>query len=471
MAKSALRGGAAIAGIGGGAAIASKMFRNAQGFDRALKRSVAIQGASVEQSDRMRKAALEVSKTTQFSAQDAAESFYFLASAGLTVEEQLNSIGTVAKFAQAGAFDMATATDLLTDAQSAMGMSAGTAAEKLNNLKLMGDTLVAAETLANASTMQFSEAMTNGAAVAARTYGVSLAETIATLAVFADQGTKGAEAGTKFAIVLRDLTTKSIKQKEAFEEQGIAIFDQQGKFRGVTNAVKELTASLAGLEAEQAKQRLMDLGFSDKSVGALQQLIGTADQLESFTETLANVGGTMDRVASESVTDFDNTMAGLNEQFERFSQFIVMPAIRNVITPALEGVSTFAEDVASDVSTKSTGQLILDSINPMEGYRYFKNKVLGFQTEQQMASKTSPEEMESIRAIGRQRRRMTQLSSQGIGPVRLNGPAQPVGTDGASLGAGPGGSAATVQAINAQTEILTEVRDEMKKLNSESEVI
>ena len=478
MAKSAGKGALALAGVGGATAVVSKMFSNARGFDRALTRSVAIQGASVEQSERMRKAALEVSKTTQFSAQEAAESFYFLASAGLTVEEQLDSIGTVARFAQAGAFDMATATDLLTDAQSAMGMSAGSAAEKLANLKLMGDTLVAAETLANASTMQFSEAMTNGAAVAARTYGVSLAETVATLAVFADQGAKGSEAGTKFAIVLRDLTTKSIKQKEAFQAAGVEIFDQQGKFLGISNAIKELTERLRGLSDAQAKTALMELGFSDKSVGAIQMLIGTTDQLQSFIDTLGNVGGTMNRVAGESVTELDKTMGALNEQFERFSQFVVTPAIKHVLTPAVKGASTFAEDVASDVSNKTTGQILLDTINPMEGYRYFMNKVIGYQTPKQMAFQPNQsfEEMEAIKEEHRARRQFTMQKIQEAavakpGPVGSSLPAlgavfrsgvKPIGGDGAST-ADPTSS--------AMLETLQQQLDELKKLNSDTETI
>jgi len=450
MAKSAGRGALALAGVGGGMAIAGKALSNSQGFERALTRSVAIQGASVEQSERMREAALSVSETTKFSATEAAQAFYFLASAGLTVEEQLNSIGEVAKFAQAGNFDMATATDLLTDAQSAMGLSAGTAAEKLANLKLVGDTLVRAETLANASTQQFSEAMTNGAAVAARTYGVSLAETIATLAVFADQGAKGAEAGTKFGIVLRDLTTKSLKQKEAFAAAGVEIFDQQGKFLGVANAIKELTKLMDGLSDAEKKAELMALGFSDKSVGAIQMLLGTSEKLEGFIATLSDVGGTMERIADNSVTKLDQSLNEMNGQFDRFSQHIVGPVMENVFVPAL----TAMNDAVAGLK-----KLAEDSAR------------FAFGVSKQDIAGASPVQ-ENIEVIPTQQaiRERAGRDAQRLGPVRLNGPAPPAGTDGASLGSGPGG-AATAAAISAQNELLSQQLEELKKLNSDTETI
>ena len=446
MAMSAGKGALAVAGVGTGMAVVGKAFSNVQGFERALARSVAIQGASIEQSKRMRAAALDVSETTKFSAQEAAESFYFLASAGLTVEEQLNSIGTVAKFAQAGNFDMATATDLLTDAQSAMGLSAGTAAQKLANLKLVGDTLVRAETLANASTMQFSEAMTNGAAVAARTYGVSMAETVATLAVFADQGAKGAEAGTKFAIVLRDLTSKSLKQKEAFREAGVEIFDQTGKFLGVSNAVNELTTLLDGLSDAEKKAALMALGFSDKSVGAIQMLIGTGPKLEGFIETLSNVGGTMDRIAEGSITNMDKSMQGLNAQFERFSQQTTAPMVESVIVPILTAVNDSMlglKKMAEDASSWAFGV----SRHDIEGLRPAAEDI-------EIISDSEKRREQAVKDAGR------------LGPHRLGAP-KPVGGDGASTAA----SGTPDPTSSAVLETLQQQLDELKKLNSDTETI
>ena len=103
---------AQLAGAIGVAAV--RQFAN---FDAAMQKSVAIMG---DVSETMRKdmsdAAREVAKTTTFSAEQAAESYFFLASAGLNAEQSIAALPQVAAFAQAGMFDMALATDLLTDA-------------------------------------------------------------------------------------------------------------------------------------------------------------------------------------------------------------------------------------------------------------------------------------------------------------------------------------------------------------------
>ena len=71
---------------------------------------------------------------TRISAEQSAEAFFFLASAGLNAEQSISALPQVAKFAQAGMFDMATATDLATDAQSALGLTVDDATKlrKLN---------------------------------------------------------------------------------------------------------------------------------------------------------------------------------------------------------------------------------------------------------------------------------------------------------------------------------------------------
>ena len=111
-------------GLAGGAitAFSGLFLKTFAGFDDALNQSLAIMG---DVSDAMRKdmaqAAKDVARETRFNATDAAESYFFLASAGLDAKQSIEALPQVAQFAQAGMFDMAQATDLLTDAQSALG--------------------------------------------------------------------------------------------------------------------------------------------------------------------------------------------------------------------------------------------------------------------------------------------------------------------------------------------------------------
>lgn len=291
---------AATAAVAGVAAAGIKEFAK---FDAALNQSTSIMGdVSEALRDDMAQTAREVAKSTTFSAEQAAESFFFLASAGLDAEASIAAMPQVAKFAQAGMFDMALATDLLTDAQSALGLTIrNDAIGNLENMARVADTLVRANTLANASVEQFSTALTTKAGAAARALGKDVEETVAVLAAFADQGIKGELAGTQLSIVLRDLTTKAIKNKEDFEELGISVFDANGEMRNLGDIIANLEGVLAGMSDETQKATLLQAGFSDKSLGALQALLGTSDAIKTYEKELRNASGTTDEIANKQL--------------------------------------------------------------------------------------------------------------------------------------------------------------------------
>ena len=313
--------GAAKAGVG---AITS-LVRTQEEFNRALNQSLAIMG---DVTDALRgdmvQAALEVSRTTTFSAKQAAQSYFFLASAGLNAEQAIAALPQVAKFAQAGMFDMATATDLLTDAQSALGLSSKDAQVNLRNMTRVSDVLVKANTLANASVEQFSRALTNRAGAAARALGKTVEETTAVLAAFADQGIKGEVAGTKLDIVWRDLQTQAVKQKEAFKLAGVAVFDAGGEMRNTADIVENLENLLAGASDETQKMALMTLGFTDKSIAATKALLGTSAGIRRYEEELKNAAGTTAEVAEKQLTPMQKALAKLNAAWERLA-FAIAP--------------------------------------------------------------------------------------------------------------------------------------------------
>ena len=291
---------AAVAAIG---AIAVQSVKEFAKFDAALVKSQAIMGdLSDTLKTEMSDAARDVAKTTTFSAEQAAESYFFLASAGLDAAASIKAMPQVAKFAQAGMFDMALATDLLTDAQSALGMVVKNDANKnLGEMARLSDVLVRANTLANASVQQFSTALTTKAGSALRVFGKDAEEGVAVLAALADQGIKGELAGTNLSIVIRDLTSKALKFEDEFAAAGIAVFDTTGKMRNMADIVADLENATDGMSDAQKKATFTTLGFSDKSMGTLSALIGTSDAIKNFEKELRSASGFTDQVAAKQL--------------------------------------------------------------------------------------------------------------------------------------------------------------------------
>jgi TP901 family phage tail tape measure protein len=287
------------------------------GFDDAMNQSIAIMGdVSGEMRGKMVDAAREVGKTTRISAEEAAEAYFFLASAGFDAEQSIAALPQVAAFAQAGMFDMATATDLATDAQSALGLVSEDAGKNLENLTRVTDVLVGANTLANASVEQFSQALTNKAGAAMRAVGMDIEEGVSVLAAFADQGVKGAEAGTQFSIVLRDLQTRALANKDAFERAGIAVFDANEEFRPFADIIGDIEKRLGGMSDAQRKTELSTLGFTDKSISALTVLLGTSEAMRENEAAARAMGGAAQDVADKQLESFQGKMDLLKGRVE-----------------------------------------------------------------------------------------------------------------------------------------------------------
>lgn len=316
-------------------------------FDQALTQSAAIMSDTAGRMGDLEEAARDVGRTTVFSATQAADAFFFLASAGLSVDESISALPQVAQFATAGIFDLATATDLATDAASALGLG-------VDELVRVSDVLVKANTKANASVRQFSEALTSGAAVAAKAAGVELEEVVALLAAFADQGIKSAEAGTKVNILLRDLTTKALKNADAFRKLNIQVFDANGNLNPLADIIEDIENAMDGMSVAMQKATLLQLGFTDKTILTVQAVIGLSEKIRQYEVDLQNAAGTTKEVSDRILSSFtnqwklltseiDDVLITLGKAFVPFIQDVLMPVLTEITETVKVWVDGFLE--------------------------------------------------------------------------------------------------------------------------------
>jgi TP901 family phage tail tape measure protein len=313
-------------------------------FDDAMTSSLAIMGdVSAEMRKELELTAREVAKTTEFSATQAAEAYYFLASAGLDAAQSMALLPKVAAFAQAGNFDLAKATDLLTDSQSALGLSSEDNAEHMENMVMISDQFVRAAASSNASVEEFSEGMTNKAGVALKNLNKDMSEGLAVMQVYADKGlAKGADAGTQLNIVLRDLQIAAVNNKSAFDQAGVAVFDADGKMNHIADIVEALTGRLGGMSDEQKRAELMLLGFTSKSVDATSALLGTSDAIREFEDDLKNGAITTQGVADKQMKTFWKQLGLVKDQVIDLTLTLfdgLVPVLMDYVIPAFKSVT------------------------------------------------------------------------------------------------------------------------------------
>ena len=315
------------------------------GFDDAMTQSLAIMNTTVEQQKRMEESALAVSRTSRITAEQSAEAFFFLASAGLDAEQSIQALPQVAKFAQAGMFDMATATDLATDAQSALGLASDDALQNLENLTRTTDVLVKANTLANASVQQFSEALTNKAGSALKVTNKSIEEGVAVLSALADRGVKGAEAGEKLNQILRDIPRATAKNSEEFAKLGLNMFDTEGNMKNVADIVEELDRVLGPMSDELKASTLDQLGLNRGVADAVKILSGAGDEIRAYESALLQSGGTTEDVANKQMGSLKAQLDLMNNAFTELGILIgdiIAPALTSLVEKVTKIVTKFS---------------------------------------------------------------------------------------------------------------------------------
>ncbi len=328
---STVRGAMASFGVLAGVGAFVQLLRSGEEFNQKMRQSLAIMGdVSKTLRGKMKMAAFETARATKFSAAEAAESYFFLASAGLTAQQSIAAMPAVAQFAQAGMFNLSRATSLAANAQSALGLAVKDPAKNLENLTRVTDNLVKANVLADATVLEFAQALTNKAAAAAKTVGMEIEEVTAVLAAFAAQGTKGQRAGNAFNIVLRDLQTQALNNKAAFQKFNVAVFEG-GKLRKIADIVSDLEQALGPMEAEMKKAALQQLGFADRSAIFIQTLLGSSEKIRQFEKELKKAGGTTKEVAAKQLTPLQKGMAKIGAAFTQVAVIAM-----NVIGPMIQ---------------------------------------------------------------------------------------------------------------------------------------
>ena len=278
------------------------------GFDKAMVESTAIMG---NLSDVMRKkledTAKQMSLKTTFAAKELAESYYFLASAGMDAVGSLKALEPVEKFAQAGAFNLSTATSLLAGSQSALGMKVSDSVKNMKNMLKVSDTLTMATRLADATTEQFAVALTRSGA-GMKAYGVSLETGVAVLAALAEKQLKAEHGGEVFSRMLRLMIPAAIKNAQAYKELGVAVFDTQGNLRNFGDIIRDIETAFVGMTTKAKSAALEALGFRARVQGAILPLIGMSGRIREFEARLKKAGGTTKDVANKQLKSFSAQM-------------------------------------------------------------------------------------------------------------------------------------------------------------------
>lgn len=226
-------------------------------------------------------AAKEAGETTQYSASEAAEALNYLALAGYDASTAAEVLPSVLNLAAAGGMDLAYASDLATDAMSALGIEASN-----ENLTNFGDKMAVTAQKSNTSVSQLGEAILTVGATAQNLAG-GTTELNTALGILADSGIKGSEGGTHLRNVLLSLQTASGDAADAIAEYTNGIYDAEGNMRPLNEIMGELNDSMSKMN-DQQKADVLNKIFNKTDLAAAQTLIaGCASSVQDLSTVFA----------------------------------------------------------------------------------------------------------------------------------------------------------------------------------------
>lgn len=330
-------------------------------FNQAMTESTAIMGDLSDESVKsLERAAMATAKISTFTPAEAAEGLYFLASAGYTADQSMKLLPVSAKFAQAGIMDLEKATESLTDIQKAVSGSfddmravqKGNVLYNPNDIELttkgyqrVADVVAKTAVISNATIEQVAEGLTGKLGPQLRLLNKDIEEGSAILATYANVGIKGRVASTAAAMALRDLQTRAIKNSATFEKFGLTVFDSAGYMLNTADIIGQLEQILGGMNDEQKRATLLQMGFQDRSVGALLALVGYSNQIRKFEADLRNAGGTVDEISQKQLQSFNNQLKLVTNNLRNVAinvgKFLEsgIKKVAGIMAPAFEAVN------------------------------------------------------------------------------------------------------------------------------------
>ena len=261
-------------------------------FEAGMSEVAALSGATGSDLAKLEGVAREMGATTKYSATEASEALKYMALAGWDTEQMAAGLGPSLYLAGAAGMELGTATDIVTDTMSMFGMEAQEATK-------MTDMLAYAQANSNTDVEQLGEALKYSGA-AANAMGYDLADTVAILGTFADQGLKGSAAGTTMTAMFRDMKKATKDGAMEIGEHSVAVVDAEGNYRDMAEILADV----------EFATKDMTVAERDAALGAIfgtQAIKGVNMVMEAGTDTLKEFEGGI-RDSDGAAKDMYDTM-------------------------------------------------------------------------------------------------------------------------------------------------------------------
>lgn len=343
----AVKAATAIAAAVGTVSIAA--IKVGSDFEEGMSKVAAISGATGEDLNKLKDKAMEMGAKTKFSATEASEALQYMAMAGWKTEDMLDGLEGIMNLAAASGEDLASTSDIVTDALTAFGLSA-------KDSTRFADVLAAASSNANTNVSMMGETFKYVAPVAGA-LGYSVEDTSVAIGLMANSSIKGSQAGTALRSMLSRLAKPTDEVAEAMTTLGISLTNSDGTMKSFNEVMVDLRTSFNKLNESQKVQMATTLA-GQEGMSALLAIVNASDAdfdklknaIDNSTGSAKKMADTMNNNLKGKLTIIGSTLEGIGiKAYDKFEK---------PLTKALDSAQKSLTDLDKSMSSGKLGKSV-----------------------------------------------------------------------------------------------------------------
>lgn len=258
-------------------------------FEASMSKVAAISGATGDDLKALTDKAKEMGATTKFSASESADALQYMAMAGWKTDDMLNGLEGIMNLAAASGEDLATTSDIVTDALTAFGLSAEDSTH-------FADVLAQASSNANTNVGMMGETFKYVAPVAGA-LGYTAEDTALAIGLMANSGIKASQAGTSLRSIMSRMAKPTKEVQGAMDKLRVSLTDSNDNMKSLNEVMGDLRNGFAGLSEAEAAEMAAALGGQEAMSGLLAIVNASDDDFDKLSDAIYSCDGAAKRMA------------------------------------------------------------------------------------------------------------------------------------------------------------------------------
>ena len=330
-------------------------------FDSQMSTVAAISGATGEEFEILRAKAQEMGATTAFSATESAQAMEYMAMAGWKTTDITNGLAGVMNLAADSGEDLATTSDIVTDAMTAFGMSA-------DQSTYFADVLAQTATNANTNVGMMGETFKYVAPLAGA-MGYNIEDMSAAIGLMANAGIKGSQSGTSLRNIITNLASPTDTVAGAMDDLGISLTDSDGKTKSFGETLSDLRISFADLDEVQKTQYASAIAGKEGMSGLLALINSSDEDFDKLTDSIKNCTGASEKMAEIRLDNLEGDVTLFKSALEGAQIAIsdkLTPVLRNLVEKATDWLPTVQDKLLSAIDVvMDIGKYLAQELTPI----------------------------------------------------------------------------------------------------------